>query len=69
MRGLKGKVAVVAGGAGGIGTATSIRLAEEGARGSSATWTSSPPVASPRRSPDGVGRRLQSPSTSASRTM
>lgn len=32
MRGLKGKVAVVAGGAGGIGTATSIRLAEEGAR-------------------------------------
>jgi len=32
MRGLDGKVAVVAGGAGGIGTATSIRLAEEGAR-------------------------------------
>ena len=32
MRGLNGKVAVVAGGAGGIGTATSIRLAEEGAR-------------------------------------
>jgi NAD(P)-dependent dehydrogenase (short-subunit alcohol dehydrogenase family) len=32
MRGLTGKVAVVAGGAGGIGTATSIRLAEEGAR-------------------------------------
>src|SRR3954447_3486790 len=32
MRGLKDKVAVVAGGAGGIGTATSIRLAEEGAR-------------------------------------
>lgn len=31
MRGLAGKVAVVAGGAGGIGTATSIRLAEEGA--------------------------------------
>ena len=30
MRGLEGKVAVVAGGAGGIGTATSVRLAEEG---------------------------------------
>jgi len=30
MRGLADKVAVVAGGAGGIGTATSIRLAEEG---------------------------------------
>jgi NAD(P)-dependent dehydrogenase (short-subunit alcohol dehydrogenase family) len=30
MRGLRGKVAVVAGGAGGIGTATSYRLAEEG---------------------------------------
>ena len=32
MRGLTDKVAVVAGGAGGIGTATSLRLAEEGAR-------------------------------------
>jgi NAD(P)-dependent dehydrogenase (short-subunit alcohol dehydrogenase family) len=32
MKGLNGKVAVVAGGAGGIGTATSIRLGEEGAR-------------------------------------
>jgi len=32
MRGLTGKVAVVAGGAGGIGTATSLRLGEEGAR-------------------------------------
>jgi NAD(P)-dependent dehydrogenase (short-subunit alcohol dehydrogenase family) len=31
MRGLEDKVVVVAGGAGGIGTATSIRLAEEGA--------------------------------------
>ncbi len=31
MRGLEGKVAVMAGGAGGIGSATSIRLAEEGA--------------------------------------
>lgn len=31
VRGLAGKVAVVAGGAGGIGTATSIRLGEEGA--------------------------------------
>ena len=31
MRGLKDKVAIVAGGAGGIGTATSVRLAEEGA--------------------------------------
>jgi NAD(P)-dependent dehydrogenase (short-subunit alcohol dehydrogenase family) len=31
MRGLTDKVAVVAGGAGGIGTATSLRLAEEGA--------------------------------------
>lgn len=31
MRGLEGKVVVVAGGAGGIGTATSIRLGEEGA--------------------------------------
>ncbi len=31
MRGLGGKVAVVAGGAGGIGTATCVRLAEEGA--------------------------------------
>lgn len=31
MRGLEGRVAVVAGGAGGIGTATSLRLAEEGA--------------------------------------
>lgn len=31
MRGLSGKVAVVAGGAGGIGTATSLRLGEEGA--------------------------------------
>ena len=31
MRGLSGKVAVVAGGAGGIGTATCIRLGEEGA--------------------------------------
>ena len=31
MRGLTGKVAVVAGGAGGIGTATCIRLGEEGA--------------------------------------
>jgi NAD(P)-dependent dehydrogenase (short-subunit alcohol dehydrogenase family) len=31
MRGLKDKVVVVAGGAGGIGTATSVRLAEEGA--------------------------------------
>jgi NAD(P)-dependent dehydrogenase (short-subunit alcohol dehydrogenase family) len=31
MRGLAGKVAVVAGGAGGIGSATSLRLAEEGA--------------------------------------
>jgi len=31
VRGLAGKVAVVAGGAGGIGTATSIRIAEEGA--------------------------------------
>ena len=31
MRGLAGKVAVVAGGAGGIGTATCIRLGEEGA--------------------------------------
>jgi len=30
MRGLKGKIAVVAGGAGGIGTATSVRLGEEG---------------------------------------
>jgi NAD(P)-dependent dehydrogenase (short-subunit alcohol dehydrogenase family) len=30
MRGLEGKVAVVAGGAGGIGTATSLRLGEEG---------------------------------------
>lgn len=32
MRGLEDKVVVVAGGAGGIGTATSLRLAEEGAR-------------------------------------
>jgi NAD(P)-dependent dehydrogenase (short-subunit alcohol dehydrogenase family) len=32
MRGLEGKVVVVAGGAGGIGTATSMRLAEEGAK-------------------------------------
>ena len=32
MRGLQDKVAVVAGGAGGIGTATSLRLGEEGAR-------------------------------------
>ena len=32
MRGLEGKVAVVAGGAGGIGTATSMRLAEEGCK-------------------------------------
>ena len=32
MRGLTDKVAVVAGGAGGIGTATSLRLGEEGAR-------------------------------------
>jgi NAD(P)-dependent dehydrogenase (short-subunit alcohol dehydrogenase family) len=31
MRGLAGKVIVVAGGAGGIGTATSVRLGEEGA--------------------------------------
>lgn len=31
MRGLKARVAVVAGGAGGIGTATCVRLAEEGA--------------------------------------
>jgi NAD(P)-dependent dehydrogenase (short-subunit alcohol dehydrogenase family) len=31
VRGLEGKVAVVAGGAGGIGTASSVRLAEEGA--------------------------------------
>jgi NAD(P)-dependent dehydrogenase (short-subunit alcohol dehydrogenase family) len=31
MRGLEGKVVVVAGGAGGIGSATSIRLGEEGA--------------------------------------
>jgi len=31
VRGLAGKVAVVAGGAGGIGTATCVRLAEEGA--------------------------------------
>jgi NAD(P)-dependent dehydrogenase (short-subunit alcohol dehydrogenase family) len=31
VRGLAGKVAVVAGGAGGIGTASSLRLAEEGA--------------------------------------
>jgi NAD(P)-dependent dehydrogenase (short-subunit alcohol dehydrogenase family) len=31
MRGLRGKVIVVAGGAGGIGTATSVRLADEGA--------------------------------------
>jgi len=31
MRGLNGKVVVVAGGAGGIGTACSVRLAEEGA--------------------------------------
>jgi NAD(P)-dependent dehydrogenase (short-subunit alcohol dehydrogenase family) len=31
MRGLDGKVVVVAGGAGGIGTATSLRLGEEGA--------------------------------------
>jgi len=31
MRGLAGKVAVVAGGAGGIGSATCLRLAEEGA--------------------------------------
>ena len=31
MRGLSGKVAIVAGGAGGIGTATSLRLGEEGA--------------------------------------
>ena len=31
MRGLQGRVAVVAGGAGGIGTATCLRLAEEGA--------------------------------------
>ena len=30
MRGLKGKVAIVAGGATGIGAATAIRLAEEG---------------------------------------
>lgn len=32
MRGLEGKVAVVAGGAGGIGTATSLRLAGEGCK-------------------------------------
>jgi NAD(P)-dependent dehydrogenase (short-subunit alcohol dehydrogenase family) len=32
VRGLSGKVAVVAGGAGGIGTATCLRLAEEGAK-------------------------------------
>lgn len=32
MRGLEGKVVVVAGGAGGIGTATSMRLAEEGCK-------------------------------------
>ena len=32
MRGLTGKVVVVAGGAGGIGTATSLRLAEEGCK-------------------------------------
>lgn len=32
MRGLEGKVVVVAGGAGGIGTATSVRLGEEGAK-------------------------------------
>jgi NAD(P)-dependent dehydrogenase (short-subunit alcohol dehydrogenase family) len=31
MRGLRDKVAVIAGGAGGIGTAASVRLAEEGA--------------------------------------
>ena len=31
MRGLSGKIAVVAGGAGGIGTATCVRLGEEGA--------------------------------------
>jgi NAD(P)-dependent dehydrogenase (short-subunit alcohol dehydrogenase family) len=31
MRGLRGKVIVLAGGAGGIGTATSVRLADEGA--------------------------------------
>ncbi|MGI6247767.1 MAG: SDR family NAD(P)-dependent oxidoreductase [Pseudochelatococcus sp.] len=32
MKGLKGKVVVVTGGAGGIGSATSLRFAEEGAR-------------------------------------
>jgi len=32
MRGLEGKVVVVAGGAGGIGTATSLRLAQEGCK-------------------------------------
>jgi NAD(P)-dependent dehydrogenase (short-subunit alcohol dehydrogenase family) len=32
MRGLSGRVVMVAGGAGGIGTATSMRLAQEGAR-------------------------------------
>lgn len=31
MRGLKGRVVLIAGGAGGIGTATSVRLGEEGA--------------------------------------
>ena len=32
MRGLSGRVVLVAGGAGGIGTATSVRLGEEGAK-------------------------------------
>ena len=67
MRGLSDKVAVVAGGAGGIGTASSLRLAEEGAAVVVGDLDGDAAAGSPPGSTRPVGGRSTSRSTSPTR--
>ena len=67
VRGLAGKVAIVAGGAGGIGTATCVRLAEEGCTVAVGDLDGTAAEAVADRIRSAGGARSAGPSTSATR--